>query len=223
MHDPGGWLGASWPFVRSHLPPAPAAVLEVGCGSAGGFVPMLAAEGYAAVGVDPVAPAEPGFHQVEFEHYEPPQPVAAVIASNSLHHVGDLPAAVGRARDALAPGGVLVVLEWGWERFDAATARWCFDRMPPDGAEWLRHGHDRWVASGLPWDDYFTAWASDHGLHPSAAVVDELDARFTRSLFAEGPFFFSDLGIDPEEERDAIAAGGIRATGIRYVGEPRPD
>ncbi|WP_158558066.1 hypothetical protein [Spongiactinospora gelatinilytica] len=33
------WLAAMWPFVLANLPPAPARILEIGCGPAGGFVP----------------------------------------------------------------------------------------------------------------------------------------------------------------------------------------
>ena len=46
------WLDARWPFVRAHLPPAPARVLEIGCGPEGGFVPAMREHGYDAVGVD---------------------------------------------------------------------------------------------------------------------------------------------------------------------------
>jgi hypothetical protein len=35
------WLAAVWPFIRTELPPTPATVLEMGCGSMGGFVPAL--------------------------------------------------------------------------------------------------------------------------------------------------------------------------------------
>ena len=35
------WLKATWPFVHGQLPAAPAAVLEIGCGPLGGFVPAL--------------------------------------------------------------------------------------------------------------------------------------------------------------------------------------
>jgi hypothetical protein len=35
------WLGAVWPFARGQFPLAPATVLEVGCGTLGGFVPAL--------------------------------------------------------------------------------------------------------------------------------------------------------------------------------------
>jgi hypothetical protein len=50
------WLAAVWPFARDQLPLAPATVLEVGCGTLGGFVPVLLDAGYQAVGVDPEAP-----------------------------------------------------------------------------------------------------------------------------------------------------------------------
>ena len=47
------WLDTLWPLIRARLPAAPARVVEVGCGSLGGFVPMLRADGYDAVGIDP--------------------------------------------------------------------------------------------------------------------------------------------------------------------------
>ena len=80
------WLAAVWSFVRDQLPPAPARVLEIGCGTLGGFVPALLDGGYQAVGVDPEAPEGPDFQRIEFERYEPPQLVDCVVASLSLHH-----------------------------------------------------------------------------------------------------------------------------------------
>ena len=68
------WLAAAWPFVRDWLPAVPGAVVEIGCGPLGGFVPMLRSAGYDASGVDPEAPDGPWYHQVEFERYEPPGP-----------------------------------------------------------------------------------------------------------------------------------------------------
>jgi len=82
------WLAALWPFVRAWLPPPPAAVVEIGCGPLGGFVPMLHAAGYAAAGVDPEAPEGPWYRRIEFERYELPEPAQAVVACTSLHHVG---------------------------------------------------------------------------------------------------------------------------------------
>jgi hypothetical protein len=61
---------------------------RVGCGSPGGFVPMLRADGYDA-GIDPQAPDDAHYQPIEFERAEPPHQVDAVIASTSLHHVAD--------------------------------------------------------------------------------------------------------------------------------------
>ena len=109
------WLAAVWPFVRGQLPPAPARVLEVGCGKLGGFVPALLDGGYQAVGVDPEAPEGADYRRVEVEGYDPPWPVECVVASTSLHHVADLDEVLDRLAALLVPGGVLVVVEWAWE------------------------------------------------------------------------------------------------------------
>jgi SAM-dependent methyltransferase len=220
LEDP--WLDAVWPFVRDQLPPAPARVLELGCGSVGGFVPVLVDGGYQAVGVDPEAPEGPTYRRIEFERYEPPQPVECVVASLSLHHVADLDVALDRLRDLLVPGGGLVVLEWAWERFDEVTARWCFARLvPPAAGEepgWLYRHREHWAASGLPWDGYLRASATEKGLHPGEAIVRGLDARFDRQHYAEAPYFFADLaGTSEAEEEAAIHSGQIRAGGIRYA------
>jgi SAM-dependent methyltransferase len=216
--------GGSWSFVHGRLPPAPASVLEIGCGSEGGFVPALRREGYDAVGIDPNAPDAPEFRRIQFERYEPPQPVAAIVASNSLHHVGDLDEAAGRIHAALRADGTLVVVEWAWELFDDATAQWCFGRLADRGEpSWLHRRRDEWIGSGRPWEGYVQAWAGGHGLHPGRRVVQALDTRFVRRSYAEGPFFFPDLaGVTEEDEQAAIDTGQIRATAIRYVGTPQP-
>lgn len=216
------WLAAVWPFVRGQLPPSPARVLEIGCGPLGGFVPALLEGGYDAVGVDPEAPEGSNYHQVEVEGYDPPQPVECVVASTSLHHVADLDEVLDQLEALLVHDGVLVVVEWAWERFDEATARWCFARLAPSapGVEpgWLHRHQERWAASGQPWDGYCRTWAEQEGLHPGEAIVRGLDARFTRRFHAEGPYLFADLPDTNEaEEQAAINAGLIRAGGIRYV------
>ena len=216
------WLGAVWPFVRGQLPPTPARVLEVGCGTLGGFVPALLDGGYPAVGVDPEAPEGPDYQRIEFERYEPPQPVDCLVASLSLHHVADLEEVLDRLAALLVPGGMLVVLEWAWERFDEASARWCFARLAPPapGAEpgWLHKHQQRWATSGQSWDDYLGAWATVERLHRGEDIVRGLDARFDRQLYVEAPYFFPDLADTSEAEEQAIIdARQIRAGGIRYV------
>jgi SAM-dependent methyltransferase len=214
------WLGAVWPFVRAWLPGPPDAVLEIGCGSLGGFVPMLRSAGYQAAGIDPEAPDEPWYHQVEFERYEMSAPVQAIVACTSLHHVADVGEVLNLARAALVPGGTLVVVEWARERFDAATAQWCFNRLPQPSGDpgWLRQRCDEWHASGLSWDGYCQAWAEDEGLHTGKDMLAELDARFDRQLLAYGPYFFADLAdVSEYDEQAAIDSGTIEANRIAYV------
>jgi SAM-dependent methyltransferase len=220
------WLASVWPFVRAQLPSVPARVLEIGCGSLGGFVPALLGDGYDVVGVDPEAPEGPAYRRIEFEQYAPPRPLDCVVASTSLHHVADLDAVLDRVAAALVSNGALVVVEWAWERFDQATARWCFDRLPAADPStepgWLHRHRDRWVASGQPWEAAVGAWAEAEGLHSGQEIVRGLDARFDRQLYVDGPYFFADLdGTSEADEQGAIDAGQIQATGIRYVGRLR--
>ncbi len=217
------WLSATWQVVRSHLPSAPARVVDVGCGPLGGFVPMLRSDGYDAIGIDPEAPDEAHYQRIQFEHAELPQQVDAVIASTSLHHVTDPAEVIDRISSALTSGGAVLVIEWAWEKFDEETANWCFKRLgPQDEAGWLHHRRDEWLASGREWPSYLRDWAEREGLHPGEALVRLLDERLERALLTHGPYFFPDLaGTTEADEQAAIDAGQIRASRIDYAGTLR--
>ena len=224
------WLATVWPLASAGLPPAPAHVLEIGCGPLGGFVPMLRSAGYTATGVDPEAPEQPGYVRAEFEHYRPPGPADAIVACTSLHHVADLPRVTDLMAAALRPGGAVVVVEWARERFDEATARWCFDRLPPpDGhAAWMHELREQWRDSGQPWDDFIGSWAESEGLHAGRDVLAELAARFESGPVSYGPYYFAELsGTSADDEQAAIDGGQIQANRILYLGiargEPAPD
>ena len=217
------WLANQWLFVKRHLPPAASTVLEIGCGPVGGFVPALIDAGYRATGVDPAAPDARSYERIAFEEFDPTEPVDVIIACTSLHHVDDLDKMLDRVDRALTPGGTLVVIEWAWERFDEATACWCFERLASlpvdDHPGWLQRHRDGWIESGKSWDNYFMDWVTEHGLHPAQAIVSALDSRIERRRLIEGPYFFSDLEhTTAGDEQSAIDAGLIRATGLRYVG-----
>ncbi|MBA3232783.1 MAG: class I SAM-dependent methyltransferase [Propionibacteriales bacterium] len=221
------WLAANWPFVADALPDAPARVLEIGCGSEGGFVPRLLQDGYSAVGIDPEAPAGPNYHQVEFERYDIDQPVDAIVACTALHHVGDLAEVLTKVADSLARGGGLAIVEWDWKRFDEATARWCFARLPTLSPEseptWLQRARDEWAASHQPWESYLEAWAQEERLHTGQEMLHELDLRFNRAAVSETPYFFADLAdTSQSDEQAAIDSGQLHATGMRYVGHRGP-
>jgi len=239
------WLTSMLPFVRSQLPEPPAHIVEIGCGSLGGFAPALAAAGYDAIGVDPEAPDGPLFRTVTFEEYADDQPADAVVASLSLHHVGDVSEVLDLVAGRLAPAGLVVVLEWASERFDEATAQWCFARLsaktgsgepghghpedhghPDDpGAHehlaWLHHLAEGWRESGQTWDAYFRAWTKEAGLHPGHVVLDALQQRFDTLELREGPYFFTDLDATRDDEAAAIQAGQIRPACLQFVGRLR--
>jgi SAM-dependent methyltransferase len=223
--DDQRWLAAAWPFVREHLPPAQAQVLEIGCGQLGGFVPAMRSAGYDAIGVDPGAPDGPDYDRTEFEQHELKEPVDAVVASTSLHHVADLNDVLDGIRSALVPGGTLVVLEWAHERFDEPTARWCFDRLAPPGGEqtWLHEHRESWHSSGQSWSAHIEAHLREEPMHPGRDIVAGLQARFDTLSITEGPYFFTSLdAMTSDHEQAAIDAGQIQATGIRYVGRRGP-
>jgi SAM-dependent methyltransferase len=219
------WLAATWPFVRRQLPPPPAAVTEIGCGSSGGHVPALLRAGYQAIGVDPEAPAGPQYRPARFEDYQPPHPVAAVVASVSLHHVDHIGAVLDHVTRTLAPGGKVIVVEWASEDFDDATARWCFGHQLADPAEpgaWLAELRAHWDESGLAWPDFWAGWLAEHGLHPGADIRRELASRLIITGESRGAYYFPDLAdATLEDEQAAISSGMIKAGCLRVTGVTR--
>lgn len=179
-------------FVLSHLQPPPRRVLEVGCGR-GELALALDAAGYEVVAVDPEAPEGPIFRQVAIEDLDEPGPFDAVLASFSLHHVHDLDSVLDQLRGLLAPEGVVILDEFGWDLIDERTAQQ-YDREP---AEW-RAEHD--------------------DLHGFERLRGALEARFDEQHFSSEPYFSRHHGADEDEERELIASGKIRALGFRYVG-----
>jgi SAM-dependent methyltransferase len=215
------WIAAVWPFVLSQLPAAPSRVVEIGCGPLGGFVPALRAAGYDATGVDPEAPEGPEYVRAEFERSGLTGPAAAVVACTSLHHVADLGEVLDLVGEMLTPGGRLVVVEWARERFDEATARWCFGRLPSGGDEhnWLAERYAQWRDSGQPWEEHCRSWAEAEHLHTGEDMLRELTARFGPGPVSYGPYFFPALaGTGEADEQAAIDRGQIQANRIQYVG-----
>jgi SAM-dependent methyltransferase len=219
------WLLATWPFVRGQLPAAPAKVIEIGCGEAGGHIPALVRAGYDATGVDPGAPEGSAYRRAAFEEYWPDGPADAVVASLSLHHVDDPGVVLDHVAEVLGPDGVVVVVEWISENFDEVTARWCFGhelRDPAEPGAWLGGLHAEWEASGLSWDGFRRDWLERHGLHAATVIRRELEARFAVTHLSTGPFYFPDLvGTDAPAEQAAIDAGQLRAGCLRYAGSRR--
>jgi SAM-dependent methyltransferase len=198
-------------FVLERLPPPPARVLEVGCGTEGGVAPALADAGYDVLAIDPDAPEGPLFRRVTIEEFDEPGPFDAIVAARVLHHVEPLGPALDKLA-RLAPR--LLVDEFAPERLDEPTR------------EWYEAQHRLLAAAGRepegPGD--LAHWREEHAdLHPSDVVLGELDARYARRLLEWRPYLYRWLrGPATEElERTLIDAGAIRALGFRYDGVRR--
>jgi hypothetical protein len=194
-------------FALSQLPPPPARVLEVGCGSKGGVAPALVDAGYDAYAIDPHAPDGDRFEQTTLEAFDE-RPFDAVVAERVFHHVHPL----GPAFDKVARMTSLVVLdEYAWDQIDAATQ------------SWYEAQHRTLRAAGIepkgPPD--LDEWRADFAdLIPSDVILRELRNRFEERLLEWRPYLYRWLDGPATEplERSLIDAGVIRPCAFRFVG-----
>jgi SAM-dependent methyltransferase len=198
-------------FALAQLPPAPARVLEVGCGTEGGVVEELARAGFEVLGIDPDAPAGARFRSVSLEEFDGDEPFDAAVAARVLHHMGPLETVLDKLA-RLAP--LVVVEEFAWERIDPPTQAW-----------YEAHRHELEAQGEEPQGPAdLDEWRSRHtDLHPASVVLRELEARFATRLVEERPYFYRWLKHPPTEavEAELIASGAIRPIGLRYVGVRR--
>jgi len=121
-------------LLVSLLPPVPARVADLGCGT-GTLSGLLAEEGYAVDGVDfsaemvrrasAKAGSYPGTSFVVGDAAEPPLAAASydvVLCRHVLWALPDPVAALRRWVDLLAPGGRLVLVEGSWSTGAGLTA-----------------------------------------------------------------------------------------------------
>ena len=198
-------------FVLEQLPPPPARVLEVGCGTAGGVTPALAERGYDVVGIDPRAPDGPLFRQVSLEELDDDGPFDAIVAGRVLHHVAPLAPALDKLA-RLAP--LLVVDEFAWNHIDEATQ------------EWYEGQHRMLVVAGHEpkGPAALDEWRWRHAdLHPYETLRAELDARYEARAFERLPYLHRWLGGPSTQglEETLVGAGAIQPLGWHYAGERR--
>jgi ubiquinone/menaquinone biosynthesis C-methylase UbiE len=202
-------------FVLAHLPPPPARVLEVGCGS-GELALALDTAGHTVTAIDPEAPEGPLFRRVAIGAFAEPGPFDAVVASRSLHHLPDLPAAVRKIARLLRPGGVLVLDDYGKERVNRRTAEWYYEQRLALEAAGGNAAPESFEACMREWEE------DEADIHTYAAMRAELDRCFEELYFAWVPYLYRELeDVAPESlEQELADAGTIQATGFRYVGRP---
>jgi SAM-dependent methyltransferase len=187
-------------FIAGWLPAPPARVLEVGCGE-GALIRLLAERGYEALGLDPEAPDGERFMRASLEELHVPDGFDAAAAIRSLHHLHDADQALDNLRDAVVPGGHLVLFEFAIENVDTAAERWLT-------AQGLQHP----VAE------------TDHDdVIPLERLRDQLERRFGTLLAEPAPYLALEAGREDlvAAEEAAIRAGELRPAGMRLVLERR--
>ena len=193
-------------------------VLDVGCGR-GELTTALAVAGYDVLGIDPAAPDGERFRRLKLEEMPSTDgPFDAVVASFSLHHVGDLDAGLDAILELLGPQGLLVLDEFAWDRMDETTL------------DWFHGQRGALAAAGVgeapgSLGDLRSEWDADHvGLHGYDGMRAALDARFSELAFAWTPFLHRLLGgpATLALEQALIDADAITPLGFRYAGVPTP-
>ena len=153
------WRG----LLREHLPPAPARVADLGCGT-GTLSLLLAEERYAVTGVDyspamvararAKAGAVAGF--AVGDAADPPLEPAAydvVLCRHVLWAMPDPAAALGRWVRLLADGGRLVLVEGRWHTGGGLASRQTLDLLAAAGREATLRPMPEPVFWGGPIDD----------------------------------------------------------------------
>ena len=134
-------------YINRYAPAASARILDVGCGS-GGLAALLGAAGHAVTAIDASETAvekarKKGIpaQQADLLEYQG-GPFDVVLFSYALHHISPLDQALEKVRSVLAPGGRVILEEFGIDRVDAPTAAWFFGTQDVLVAEGLLEDTD---------------------------------------------------------------------------------
>lgn len=183
--------------VREHIV-IPSDVLDLGCGT--GYLSLeLAREGcnVTALDVDQDAievarrsqqagTTTGGRELVSYEVADVhewqagPRSFDFVIASRVLHHVDDLDGVVDNIRAWLRPGGKLVCVEFGYDRFDRRAASWLYEVQGILEASGCRQGDltndDARTGIERLWNAWWRHHEQDHRLHTYSELANALNA-----------------------------------------------
>jgi SAM-dependent methyltransferase len=229
--------GRLWSLVAEVLPPAPARVLDVGCGT-GAVSLELARAGHDVTAIDADRDAielaersaprgSPGrvtYHRADVHEWVGDEAgFDVVVTTRTLHHVDEPAAALERMQRWLRPGGRIVCVDLLHDRFDRRAARWLaqvrgllevtgsYDpdgHLPPDAGA---------AADRIEWE-----WEQEHvveqQLNGSREIEEPLRRLFRAGVESWHPYLYWDLLVGLEiddakaEKATARLVAGWEAT-----------
>lgn len=226
-------------FIASSVP-AGSTILDVGTGD-GTIARSLIERGYRVTAIDAndkliEEAAQNGVlaEQADFLCYEPKTRFDAVLFARSLHHIHPVEKAVAKAADVLTASGLLVVEDFGAEKFDEKTGIWFYGLksfLVAGGVE--QHSRGPKLSDGRIPADMVAHWREHHfGKHSIATgeeVVREIRRRCKIDLEVWVPhlyrYFVDD--VTPEQlatlyawEELECVRGNFKPLGLRVIATP---
>jgi SAM-dependent methyltransferase len=184
-------------FVRAHVPPAPARLLEVGCGD-GALAACLQASGYQIVAIDSSADAitQARLRGLDARHASWPDfdesSFDAVLFTRSLHHIHPLDRAVARARQLLSGTGKVLVEDFAFSEIEPLAAEWLYQVLALLDATGVLQDVHGFATELLRQGGALAAWqaAHDHHLHTATAMLACLREHFAEVHTSVAPYLY---------------------------------
>jgi SAM-dependent methyltransferase len=196
-------------WVRAHLPPAPARVLEVGAGD-GSLARSLRADGYAITAIDPKSEAPDVLPVALADVPDPIRPYDAAVAVVSLHHVEPLEPSVERLAAVMAPGAPLLLDEFDVSALDERAASWWLEQRRARGEE----------EAESPVELIETMRGKVHSIERLLTVLTHY---YEVGEPLRGTYLYRwklDESVRPLEE-ELVGTGALPPTGVRIIGRRR--
>ena len=202
-------------FVAAHASPAPARILEVGCGD-GALALRLQGVGHQVIAVDTSADAVAKARQrgvdarvAHWPNFEE-APFDVVVFTRSLHHIDPLPQAVGQAKKLLKERGKVLVEDFAFTEIEPLAAEWLYELLAVlDAARLLLRDRDEFANQLLQHEGSLAAWhaAHDHHVHSAGAMLACLRDHFARVDVATAPYLYRYVCAVLEENADGYRLG----------------
>jgi SAM-dependent methyltransferase len=231
-------------FLTSRIP-LRAEILEVGCGE-GHLAGELLKHGYrvTALDSDPEVIANAQARGVpamvgSWPEFDGSASFDAIVFSRSLHHIGPLREAIGRARGLLKPRGSLLIEDFAFEDVEESTIGWFAKIVRGKQARALITPiAEQLVTDLLSSTDVMDAWQRHrgHDLHSMAAMNEAIAERFVVNEMWSVPYLYRYLipvlaetskaaaFVNKVFEEEALLGQHSRGVllGRRIVASPRP-